>query len=61
MARRRDFSAPLRLAVFPGAHHGFNLKLPPRSHYGHHLEYNEAADRAAWSETVAILRQAFGR
>jgi dienelactone hydrolase len=61
MARRRDFSAPMRLVVYPDAHHSFNLKLPPRSHYGHHLEYNEAADRAAWSETVSALRQAFGR
>ena len=61
VARRRDFSAPMRLVVYPEAQHSFNLKLPPRSHYGHHLEYNEAADRAAWAETVALLRQAFGR
>jgi dienelactone hydrolase len=60
-ARRRDFSAPMRLVVYPEAHHAFNLKLPPRSHYGHHLEYNEAADRAARAETVALLRQVFGR
>jgi dienelactone hydrolase len=61
VARRRDFSAPMRLVVYPEAQHSFNLKLPPRSHYGHHLEYSEAADRAAWSETVSALRQAFGR
>ena len=61
MDRRRDFSAPMRLVVYPDAHHSFNLKLPPRSHYGHHLEYNEAADRAAWAETANALRQAFGR
>ena len=51
----------MRLVVLPDAHHSFNLKLPPRSHYGHHLEYNETADRAAWSETAAALRAAFGR
>ena len=61
MTRRKDFSAPMRLVVYPETHHSFNLKLPPRSHYGHHLEYNEAADRAAWAETAAALRSAFGR
>jgi dienelactone hydrolase len=61
MARRKGLGAPMKLVVLPEAHHSFNLKLPPRSHYGHHLEYNEAADRAAWSETVAALRAAFGR
>jgi dienelactone hydrolase len=29
--------------------------------FGHHIEYNEAAARAAWSETVSALREAFGR
>jgi dienelactone hydrolase len=61
MARRPDFGAPLRLVVYPGTHHGFNLKTAPLTHYGHRLEYNEAADRAAWSETAAALRVAFGR
>ena len=61
MTRRKEFGAPLRLVVLPEAHHSFNLKLPPRSSYGHHLQYNEAADRAAWSETAGALRQAFGR
>jgi dienelactone hydrolase len=61
MARRKTLGAPVRLVVYPDAHHAFNLKAPPRSYYGHHHEYNEAADRAAWSETVAALRQAFGR
>jgi len=61
MARRKGLGAPMRLVVLPEAHHAFNLKLPPRRSYGHHLEYNEAADRAAWSETEAALRAAFGR
>ena len=61
MAKRTPLGAPLRLVVYPDAHHAFNLKVGPSSHYGHRLEYNEAADRAAWSETVAALRQAFGR
>ena len=59
MARRSGLGAPMRLVVYPEAHHAFNLPLGPRRSYGHRLEYNEAADRAAWSETAA-LRQAFG-
>ena len=61
MTQRNGLGAPITLVVLPGAHHSFNLKLPPRSHYGHHLEYDEAADRAAWSETAAALRAVFGR
>lgn len=61
MARRSGLGAPMRLIVYPRAYHAFNLKLAARRHYGHHLEYDEAADRAAWSETVAVLRAAFGR
>jgi dienelactone hydrolase len=33
----------------------------PLEVFGHHVEYNEAADTAAWSEMTAALRQAFGR
>jgi hypothetical protein len=29
--------------------------------FGHHVEYNEAADLAAWDEMTAALRRAFGR
>ncbi len=64
IARRSGEGAPLRLVVYPGAHHAFNaesLSDKPLTYFGHHLEYNEAADRAAWAETVAALRQAFGR
>jgi dienelactone hydrolase len=59
MARRSGLGAALRLVVYPGAQHAFNLPLAPRLHYGYRLEYNEAADRAAWSEMVAALRAAF--
>jgi dienelactone hydrolase len=61
IARRKRIGAAMKLVVYPEAHHSFNLKLPPRSHYGHHLEYNETADHAAWSETAMALRQALGR
>ncbi len=64
MARRSGEGASLRLVVYPGAYHAFDaasLRNKPRTMFGHHLEYNEAAERAAWTETVAALRQAFGR
>jgi dienelactone hydrolase len=64
MARRSGEGASLRLVVYPGASHAFDaasLRDKPRTLLGHHLEYNEAAERAAWTETVAALRQAFGR
>jgi len=51
----------MKLVVYPDARHAFNLPLPPRRSYGYQLEYNEAADTAAWSETTAALRSAFGR
>jgi dienelactone hydrolase len=59
-----DDGAAQRLVVYPGASHAFDaasLRDKPRTLLGHHLEYNEAAERAAWTETVAALRQAFGR
>ena len=65
MAKRSGEGAPLRLVVYPGAYHGFNIARlrgkPAESYLGHHIEYNEAADRAALAETIAALRQAFGR
>jgi dienelactone hydrolase len=61
IAKRSGLGAPMRLVVYPDAHHAFNLKLGPRRYYGHQLDYNETTDRAAWRETVAALRQAFGR
>jgi dienelactone hydrolase len=62
MARHRSGrGAALRLVTYPDAHHAFNVDLPPRRFYGYPLEYNDAADRAAWAEAAALLRAAFGR
>lgn len=52
--------SPVRLVIYPGARHGFNFPWPrPINMFGHRLEYDEAATRAAWEETVAALRAAF--
>jgi dienelactone hydrolase len=61
VARRTGLGAAIRLVVYREAHHAFNLPLEPRRFYGQMLEYNQAADHAAWNETAAFLRQAFGR
>jgi len=64
MARRSGEGAPLRLVVYPGAHHSFTaarLRGKPETTYGYRVEYNEAAARAAWDEERAALREAFGR
>lgn len=64
MAKRSGEGAPLRLVVYPGAHHAFTssrLRGKPETTYGYRNEYNEAAARAAWDEERAALRAAFGR
>lgn len=61
MSRRTGLGAPMKLVVYPETQHAFNLPLPPRRSYGYRLEYNEAADIAAWGEMTAALRSAFGR
>ena len=61
-ARRSSEGAPLKLVVYPGAYHAFNYpRTKPTTYLGHHIEYDEAATNAAWNETVAALRAAFGR
>ena len=64
MARRSGEGAPLRLVVYPGAHHAFTssrLRGKPETTYGYRNEYNETAAKAAWDEERAVLREAFGR
>ena len=61
MSRRTGLGATMKLVVYPQTRHAFNLPLPARRYYGYHLEYSESADRAAWNETAALLRLAFGR
>jgi dienelactone hydrolase len=65
MARRSGEGAGLRLIVYPGAYHAFNARSligRPREVFGgHHVEYNEAADLAAWDAMATALRQAFAR
>ncbi|CAN5758102.1 dienelactone hydrolase family protein [soil metagenome] len=65
MARRSGEGASLRLLVYPDAYLAFDAiglrGRPAISAHGHHIEYNEAADSAAWTAAVETLQQAFGR
>lgn len=62
MARRSSEGAAVRLVVYPGAWHAFNFpRASPTTAFGHRLEYDEAAARAAWDETVKALRAAFAK
>jgi len=62
VAKRTGEGSPVKLVVYPGAYHGFNFaRDKPVNSFGHHIEYNEAAAREAWAETVSALRSAFGR
>jgi dienelactone hydrolase len=62
MARRSGEGAPVKLVVYPAAYHAFNFRRArPIEFLGHHIEYDEAATAAAWTEATAALRDAFGR
>jgi dienelactone hydrolase len=60
MALRSGAGAAERLIVYPGAQHGFNfigLRDHPRTLYGYHLAYDEAADHAASQAAIAFLAE----
>lgn len=59
-AMRERKGASSRLVIYPGAYHAFNYPWPANTrNFGHRLEYNEVASKAAWDETVTELRNAF--
>jgi dienelactone hydrolase len=63
MAMRSGAGADVKLVVYPDAYHGFNgrsLRDHPLTLLGHHIEYNEAADTAAWRETTQLLKRTIG-
>ena len=63
MAQRTADGAPVTLFVYPDAYHGFDgrgLRGKPITLLGHHNEYNEAADTAAWQEMTSLLAHTIG-
>jgi len=55
VSRQRGAGAPIKLIVYPGAHHAFDAPTlkTPRELLGHHLEYNQAAA----DQSAAALRE----
>jgi dienelactone hydrolase len=45
ISRRKGDGVPVRLIVYPGAYHGFDIPAlqKPVQYFGHHLEFNQAA------------------
>ena len=45
ISRRKGDGVPIRLIVYPGAHHAFDVPTlhTPVQYFGHRLEYNQAA------------------
>jgi len=63
MARRTGEGQPAKLVVYPNAYHSFNsrsLRDRPKELFDHHLEYDEAADTAAWQELTELLGRTLG-
>jgi dienelactone hydrolase len=57
MKERTGVGSPVKLIVYPGAHHGFDVEAlqPGREMFGHRLEYNAAAAEQAKEEVRTFL------
>jgi dienelactone hydrolase len=60
-AARRTGDSPVKLIVYPGAYHSFDVPRSGRRYFGHWLEYNAAADEQATEETRRFLAEQFAR
>ena len=52
---RRSEGNPVKLIVYPGAYHSFDVPRAGRRYFGHWLEYNAAAAEQAKDEVRAFL------
>jgi len=57
MMKRRKPDSPVRLIVYPDAHHVFDAAGPGRRYFGHWLAYNAAAAERASEEVRRFLAQ----
>jgi dienelactone hydrolase len=58
ISRRKGEGTPMRLVVYPGAYHAFDvpsLKTPVQ-YFGHHLEFNQPAT----DQSIDALREFLG-
>lgn len=60
MARRNGKGAPVKLIVYPGATHAFNVPGRAREYLGHHLAYDPQATADAWQQVRSFLQTTLG-
>jgi dienelactone hydrolase len=53
--RRADKGAPVKLIVYAGAAHAFNVPLAAHVYLGHHLVYDPQATADAWQQVRKFL------
>ena len=58
---RRTGGSPVRLIVYPGAYHSFDVPRAGRRYFGHWLEYNAAAAAMAADEVKRFLAEHLSR
>jgi dienelactone hydrolase len=63
MAARSGAGSPVKLIVYPGAHHGFDVASlqPGRDYFGHWMEHNAAAAERATEDVRRFLIEQLGR
>lgn len=62
ISRQKDQGIPIKLIVYPGAHHAFDAAglTTPIQLFGHHLEYNPSATNEAISAVREFLKTTIG-
>jgi dienelactone hydrolase len=61
ISRHKIEGAPIKLIVYPDAHHAFDVpRLNPGELFGHHLEFNKAAAEKASEVLRGFLQEMLG-
>jgi dienelactone hydrolase len=61
MARRAGKGAPVKLVVYAGLTHAFNVPVATRDYRGHHLVYDPQATADAWQQVRNFLGDLLAR